>query len=869
MVSNVLRSDPSASPRRGEPEADSNRRAATVSTREAAAALGVSEQAVRQAIARGVLAAGKQGRAYRIRRDELDRYAQRRLGLHPAQPRGKLVALPVPVLSPALPKPATRFVGRVDELATLVALLEDPAERVVTVTGPGGIGKTRLALAAAAVIQNRFRDGIHFVDLSAVTRPRLVVPAVAQSLGLRERAGQDRRGQLVAYLRGKNLLLILDNFEQILDAAPDVALLVAAAPGVCVLVTSRAPLRISGERELPVPPLSLAGADAAPDELLASDAGRLFVERVREHDPGFSVDGGSARIVAEICARLDGLPLAIELAAARAKVLPPRQLRDRLERRLPLLTLGARDAPARQRTMRDAIAWSYDLLTPDEQTLFRRLAVFAGGCTIEGAEEVMGIPITPSVLDLINALVDKSLLVREPGPQGEPRFGMLETIREYGREQLAERGEEASAHAAHARHFLRFTQTLRPLANTRSTRAPLDLLSAEDANLRVAVTWLDEHGDAADLARIVAASYAYLTARSRLREAERWLTNALGKRDQLHAAERARLLIGYAEILMLKGEPARADAEFGEGLSLLRGAGDPLDLAMALVSYGTAMNYAGHYAAGEVQLSEGLTLAETIAEPRLRAAVTGRALANLSDSARGMGHLDLAAERSEDALRRYHSQGLELAETRTLMDLGNIAKDQGNGHLAVSRYLACIAQTGEHGDMRLVADALAGIANIGTLWGQHRTALLLFGAADALRERVGIGMILPIEVAQVDHDLAVLHEAVGARDAEAVRAEGRALPLADAIAIAAAVAPPDGEPTAASAGAKTSVKLTRREGQVLRLLAEARTDREIADALFLSPRTVSWHVRGILAKLGAATRQEAVAQARAAGLRTL
>jgi predicted ATPase len=252
----------------------------------------------------------------------------------PLIPRARIVALPSAadaLLS--IPTPMAPFIGRDDELASLSTLLDDATTRLITLTGAGGIGKTRLALAIASSMDDRFVDGALFVDLSNITSPADVIPAIAQALGLRERAGEDRRSQLYAFLRGKHLLLVLDNFEQIIDAAPEVTGIISQAPRVTILITSRAPLRVRGEHEVPVPPLALASASADPDELLASGAGRLFVARAMEHDPAFVVDDRSAPLIAEICARLDGVPLAIELAAARSKILPPRQLRDRLERR--------------------------------------------------------------------------------------------------------------------------------------------------------------------------------------------------------------------------------------------------------------------------------------------------------------------------------------------------------------------------------------------------------------------------------------------------------------------------------------------------------------------------------------------------------
>jgi non-specific serine/threonine protein kinase len=840
---------------------------AVMSTREAAAVLGISEQSVRRAIARGDLAAVKRGRAYAINREDLARFSRRRGAPATAAPP-RIVALSSRTTIPLLPAPASRFVGRETELAALVALLADPDARLITLTGPGGIGKTRLALVAAEALPDGFPDGARFIDLSAVTRPHLFVPTLAQQLGLRDHAAQEQRARLTAYLNAKRFLLILDNFEQILDAAPDVARILAESPGVKILVTSRASLRIGGEREVPLPPMSLAEGDVDRDALLASDAGRLFVERAQWQVPGFSVDDESAPVIAEICARLDGLPLAIELAAARCKVLPPRYLLNRLERRLPLLTLGARDAPARLRTMRDAIGWSFDHLTLAEQRLFRRLAICAGGCTLEAAAAIFRADdpghedddVPDELLDLLGALVEKSLLVRELEPEGEPRFRMLETIREYGLEQL-DPAEEEAARTAHARHFLSLAQSLRRWTVTRSTSAPIVRLAADEANLRAAHDWLAERGPAADFAAIAAACYVFWYMLGWVRDAVAWIERALVHQEAASAADRAWLLIGRAELLVTRGEIERAKADFAEGVPRVRAVGDPVDLALALIAHGAWLCFAGKYTEGEALLAEALAVAETIDDPALRAAMTGRALANLGAAARGRGDLALAAARLEEAMRRYHGLGLDLAEARALSDLAGIAADQGNHRLAVQRYLASIELTGERGEVRVIPDALAGIASAAAAWGLDRLALLLFGAAAALHDRMGMTTIFPTDVARSSRDLAALHEARGEQAAVAILEEGRALSVAEAIAIATAIAPPPDGPSIVTVGAPAL--LTRRERDVLQLLAEARTDREIAEALFLSPRTVSWHVRGILAKLGAASRREAVARARA------
>jgi excisionase family DNA binding protein len=853
---------------------------AFLTAREAAQRLGVHERTIRRAIARGDLPAHKEGGVFRIPASALDHVA-------PTRPVPRLVRLPPPDDGRApLPSPLSPFVGRRDDLATITRLLRDPAVRVLTLTGPGGIGKTRLAIAAATAVAAEFPDGAVFVDLAPITGEGLVLPAIAAALGVSEPVRHDLRQRLRAALRFRRLLLLLDNCEH-LPIATTIAELLLEAPGVTALLTSRAPLRISGEYEVPVPALSLPvrGLPFAADAVLASDAGRLFVERTRAVDPSFHLDGTTAPAAAEICARLDGLPLAIELAAARGKVLPPQLLLERLTPALPFLHGGPRDAPQRHRTLRDTIGWSYALLSPDEQALFRRLSVFAGGFTLDAAEGVTaaarlqgekedeGSPSppsppersgTPSVLDLIAALLDQSLLVRERGPRGEPRFRMLETIHEYGRERLAAHGEEVAARTAHAAYFLRFAQALRPWVNARASRDPLERMAADDANLRAAMQWFEERGEHAALASMVAACYVHWYFVSPPRDVERLLRRALAGHGDAPTVDRARLVIGCAEFVMLGGEPAEAGPLFSEGIALLRAIGDPFDLAMALTSCGASLNAAGEYAAGASHLRDALAVTETFADPGLRAAVAGRALANLSDSARGCGDLELAVQYGEDALARYRGHDFELAENRTLLDLGNIARDQGNDRLAVARFLACLERTGERGEKRLLPDALEGIASAAAAWGQARAASLLFGAAAALRERVGISLTLPPDVVLVRRELDALRAARGPEQVAAWWTEGQALPLTEAIRVATAVAPPAGTPPLA--GFAPQAPLTRREREVLRLLAARRTDREIADALFLSPHTVHWHVRRILAKLGAASRQQAVTLAVAEGL---
>lgn len=782
-----------------------------------------------------------------------------------ASPLAAVLTFPQ-ALDPAAPMPAplSSFIGRRGDVANVVALLTDPAVRLLSLIGPGGIGKTRLALAAASAAQDAFADGVAFVALDAVRQVDEVIPAIAQALGLRERNDQDQQAQLCAVLERKHLLLVLDNMEQVLAAGSEVAALLSATRHVTALVTSRAPLRVDGERAVLIPPLSLAAERANPADLLAADAGRLFVERALARDPAFALDEESAPIIADICTQLDGLPLAIELAAAQANVLPPRQLATRLERRLPLLTRGARNAPSRHGTMRNAIAWSYDLLTAREQEVFRRLAVFVDGCTLDAAQVIGswgdGVTEPASAFETVAALVDQSLLVREIGSDGQARFRMLETIREFGLDQLAAAGEEGDARARHADFFLRWSEALRPLASVHARQGPLDQLRAEHANLQEAMRWLEAHSPA-DFTEIVAALGLSWYGYGSYREGQYWLERALARRDQATRAVHARLLVGCAGVCFTQGDVRQTVSYLEEALVPLRQAGDPLDLAIALILRGAAWNSEGDYAAAEASLREALVEAEQLADPVLRAGLAGRALGNLAGAVLGQRDFARATAYGEEALRLYDGLRLDLAESQLLMDLGTVANEAGEYELAAERWREAIGLVGERGDMRMIADALSGIACVATTSRDHSAALLLFGAEDALRERVGATTYWPTEALAKERCLAMLRSDLGDQVMATMLAEGRTLTLADAVAVAAAVVQP-----AAEVAANSSSVLTRRESEVLRLLAESRTDQEIADALFLSRRTVSWHVRAILGKLKATSRSEAVSRAQARGL---
>ena len=485
-----------------------------------------------------------------------------------------------------LPAQLTQLVGRTAEVGAVIGQVRRPDVRLLTLTGTGGIGKTRLALAAAAELVDEFEHGAFFVDLSAIADHRHVAAAIAGTLGIVDLEGPRLVDGLKDYLHRKRMLLVLDNFEQVLEAAPLLNELLVAATDLKILVTSRAALRVTGERVFPVPVLRVpAGEDTRHAErVMEYEAVRLFVDRAVSAKPDFTVTDENAPVVAEICGRLDGLPLAIELAAARVRLLPPAALLGRLERRLTLLVGGARDVPARQQTLRDAIRWSYDLLDATERRLFRTLAVFAGGCTLEAAEAVCratGVP--TDILEGIASLVDKSL-VRQVDGGGTARFIMLPTLREYGMEQLEHAGERDTAQRAHAACFLALAEEAAPHFRTTARRAWLDRLDVELDNFRAALAWGLE-SDPPHALRLSGALHRFWMYGDHFGEGRRWVDAALARTGPTECSpDRARALLVAGQLAQDLGDAPEAIRRGAESVAMYRALGDKAGLAYALQS---------------------------------------------------------------------------------------------------------------------------------------------------------------------------------------------------------------------------------------------------------------------------------------------
>jgi predicted ATPase/DNA-binding XRE family transcriptional regulator len=533
------------------------------------------------------------------------------------------VATPLPALvASPLPAPPNALLGRERQVAEVASLLRRPDVRLLTLTGPGGIGKTRLALAAAAELRAEY-GGVVFVPLAAVADPALVALAVAQALGVSVGAGQPPETALQHWLRERELLLLLDNFEQVSAAAPLVSRLLAATPGLRVLVTSRSLLRIYGERDMAVPPLDLPaveedgvrlggdGVAGPPEKIGAAPAVRLFVDRAQAARPGFRLTPENARIIAAICAQLDGIPLAIELAAARLRLLSPHTLLARLQDRMAALSGGPRDLPERQRTLRGALDWSYDLLSLAERRAFRRLAVFVGGVTAAGAEAIDPRPPGEGAetVDLLAQLLDHSLLRLEGDADGDGRFSMLETIRAYALERLDEAGETASLRRAHALYYTALAEEAERQLAGPSHAAWLERLDAERDNLRAALGWALAAPEGAETAvRLAAALWKFWRTRSRQHEGRRWLDAALALEGAPEHPARAYALYGSGWIAHDQGDFARAGAHFHESLRLNRAIGNRRGVAESLHGAGEMAKYARERDRAQALFEESLAL---------------------------------------------------------------------------------------------------------------------------------------------------------------------------------------------------------------------------------------------------------------------
>jgi predicted ATPase/class 3 adenylate cyclase/DNA-binding CsgD family transcriptional regulator len=826
-----------------------------------------------------------------------------------------------------LPTPPTNLIDREWEVVAVEALLRRADVRLVTLTGPGGAGKTRVGLQVAADLLDNFRDGVFFVGLAAVVDPDLVIPSLALALGLRD-AGERPIPDIVAdFLRERQLLLVLDNFEQVLAAAPLVADLLASCPQIKLLVTSRAALHLRGEHEFLIPPLSMPDPNQLPPvaELTRYPAVALCVERARAIRSDFVVTEENAPALVQICRRLDGLPLAIELAAARIRILSPAAVLARLDRRLTLLTGGARDLPARQQTMRGTIAWSHELLTEAEQRLFRRMSVFAGGATIAAVEAVCADLLPPflaregeagvgvHVLDGLAALVDHNLL-RHEETDDEPRFVMLETIREYAVERLEASGEAAAVRTRHLRFYRGLAREAEAGLRGPEQLVWLERLEIELDNIRAALAWATVDSEAARDGLSLAAALTPFWWQQHLPEGRDWLERLLATGAAAGSPLRALALYLAGFLAHSAGGGDRAYHLVDESVALSRSLGLEQILGMALGMQATGAAYRGDLDAARAAADESVSILRRMQDPWALAITLGwhgRVAATRGDDA-------TARASWEESIALFRSVGTQTSIASPISWLGDLAYRQGDYATARQRWeesvslcqqagnftwaahaltglgLVALAENDPEGaesyfreSLKLPGDALrplevppalVGIAAVGISRGQAERAARLLGAAEQLSSTVR--MPLTSFFRELHERSTVAARAMLAEEAFATAwSAGQTMTLGQAVAYALMTEQPViSEPDTTDAAARAAVTgrrpagtqipggLTAREAEVLGLVAAGHSSKEIAATLGVAVSTVNRHIANIYTKIGARGRADAIAYALRLGL---
>ncbi|NCC30907.1 MAG: tetratricopeptide repeat protein [Chloroflexia bacterium] len=719
-----------------------------------------------------------------------------------------------------VPAQTTSLIGREHEVAAVCALLRQPELRLVSLTGPGGVGKTRLALQVAAELLDFFAGGVFFVPLDSVRDPADVLPTIMHSVGIKERSSQVSLVHLKEGLSAQPTLIVLDNLEQVIAAVSLVGEMLQAIPSLKLLVSSRTVLQVYGQHEYPVPPLKLPPLKPLPalPELATYPSVALFVERSQAVKPAFALTVANARAIAEICHRLDGLPLAIELAAARSKLFTPQVLLDRLSNQFELLTSGGRDRPVRQQTLRAAIAWGYDLLLPIEQRLFQRLAVFDGGFTLEAAETICFDPELPDLFTGIESLLSKSLLRQDLDCEDTLRCDMLGTIRAYALEQLVATGEAPMIQTRHATYYVAFVQEAEPQLHSADNNHCLELFDREHSNLRAALSYCVEHNEKTFALQLGGVLWRYWWARGYLQEGRRWLETLVQLSGDQAADQRAQVLSGAGVLANAQGDHERAAALLEEALRLQRNLDDPATLAFVVTNLGIAVLQQGDYLRAIALFEESLALRRTLGDPvsiasslnnlglltlyqgefdraesffeetiMLRRSLgdtwgIGNSLNNLGLAAYYQGNYEEALNFCSESyaiamgLRDTHSQGLALT------NLGRILVALGRYQDAVSHLIQAVDLWFELGNHEPIPECLDGIADMLAQIGVSASAAQLYGATAALRATLKV--VFPhSEQIRRDAATAALAAALG-EEYEACVRQGAGLSLEAAIAYA-------------------------------------------------------------------------------------
>jgi predicted ATPase/DNA-binding CsgD family transcriptional regulator len=753
----------------------------------------------------------------------------------------------------------TALIGREASVVEAASVLRRDDVRLLTITGPGGVGKTRLAYATASRVADQFADGVVLVPLQAIRDPGHVIGTIARSLGLFDGEG-DLEQRLIAHIEARSVLLVLDNFEQVVDAAPSLAAIVAASPSLKVVVTSRTRLSVRGEQELPLAPLA------------RGDAVSLFLERARAVRPDFEVDTANLETIAEICGHLDDLPLAIELAATRVKVLSPPTMLARLDRRLELLSSGSRDSPSRHQALRDTIGWSVELLDDAERALFSHLSVFVGGCTLDAVEEVCS-----GDLDALGSLVDKSLVHVE----GE-RFGMLETIREYAGELLEVGAEAEGIRRAHVQHYLRFVQAATTRLAAADHAAWRATLEADHDNIRAALRFSLDTRDSETALQLCSSLWRFWFERGYLSEGRLWLEQSLAGSSEASRA-RARALSGTGVLAHYQGDYDRAEELCRTALEISRSLNDSEGVAEAYTGIALVLRTRGDYAAAEKLFREALAVYEELADER----AVARALDRLAMSLVVAGELDRARPIFERSLGLFRQLGdshgvalglYGLAATRpagadvaarsdaeesldilravgdrrtygkALWCAADINADLGEAETAAAQFEEALTLFVEFGDRWFGGIVLESAAFLAAAIGDAERAVHLLAAADAIRKSLQV----PVWVGFRERHESVVagaRSALGETRFAAAWEEGTRIPLGATVELVA--------PARTEAGTDAAEGLTTREIEVLALVAEGLTDAEVAERLVVSIRTVHAHLRSIYRKIDVHSRSAA------------